>query len=291
MPTSLRLEVFEQIAFFRESVVPDLEEDETKNSAFLGNLFRLTESPVFMVRTLDDAGQDLAAMIPADSLMVTKGSEASHDLVIKELLRREIDIPGVMGPTPYNGEFADRWIIERGCRMGSVFHMRLYELTQVAQQPNSNGSRRAATEEDLSTIGPWLHGFRLEALSHDPPSLDDSMESAQRLLREGRFHLWEVDNRPVAMAGQARPTRRTITINAVYTPPENRSKGYASRLVASLSQYGLDLGKSSVVLFTDLRNPVSNSIYMKIGFRPVCDYDAYHFNYERSPSDFSQVDS
>jgi predicted GNAT family acetyltransferase len=33
----------------------------------------------------------------------------------------------------------------------------------------------------------------------------------------------------------------------------------------------MDAGARHVVLFTDLANPVSNSIYPKIGYRPVHD--------------------
>jgi predicted GNAT family acetyltransferase len=33
----------------------------------------------------------------------------------------------------------------------------------------------------------------------------------------------------------------------------------------------LDQGAASVVLFTDLANPISNSLYIKLGYRPVED--------------------
>jgi hypothetical protein len=83
------------------------------------------------------------------------------------------------------------------------------------------------------------------------------------------------------MAGLARPTRRTTSINAVYTPPEERRNGYATALVAAVSAEGLRRGKSSCVLYTDLANPVSNSIYPKIGYRPVCDSSQYRFRAAR----------
>jgi hypothetical protein len=30
-------------------------------------------------------------------------------------------------------------------------------------------------------------------------------------------------------------------------------------------------------LFADLANPISNHIYERIGYRPVCDYEEYRF--------------
>jgi predicted GNAT family acetyltransferase len=38
-----------------------------------------------------------------------------------------------------------------------------------------------------------------------------------------------------------------------------------------VSQQALDAGAAEVLLFTDLANPVSNSIYQRIGYRAVED--------------------
>jgi hypothetical protein len=50
----------------------------------------------------------------------------------------------------------------------------------------------------------------------------------------GRF-LWE-QNGPVSLAGFTGPTPNGIRIGPVYTPPAHRRRGYASALVAALSQ-------------------------------------------------------
>jgi len=41
--------------------------------------------------------------------------------------------------------------------------------------------------------------------------------------------------------------------------------------VAQISQMALDKGFDKCVLYTDLLNPTSNSIYQKIGYTPICD--------------------
>ncbi|HEY96946.1 MAG TPA: GNAT family N-acetyltransferase, partial [Dehalococcoidia bacterium] len=63
----------------------------------------------------------------------------------------------------------------------------------------------------------------------------------------------------------------------VYTPPEHRRKGYATACVAGVCREILKSGYDFCTLYTDLSNPTSNSIYMKIGFRPVCDNVEYAF--------------
>ena len=64
----------------------------------------------------------------------------------------------------------------------------------------------------------------------------------------------------------------------MYTPPEYRRKGYASSCVAALSKTLLDKGYQYCFLFTDLANPTSNSIYQKIGYKPVCNVSNLKFD-------------
>jgi predicted GNAT family acetyltransferase len=66
-----------------------------------------------------------------------------------------------------------------------------------------------------------------------------------------------------------------IAINAVYTPPELRGRGYATGCVASLSARMLDEGRTFCVLYTDLANPTSNAIYARIGYRGIRDFELY----------------
>jgi predicted GNAT family acetyltransferase len=91
------------------------------------------------------------------------------------------------------------------------------------------------------------------------------------------MYLWEVEGERVALAAYVGPTPNGIRINTVYTPPERRRRGYASSLVADLSQLQLDRGRRFCFLFTDLSNPTSNKIYQNIGYRPVCDVEEITF--------------
>jgi predicted GNAT family acetyltransferase len=95
----------------------------------------------------------------------------------------------------------------------------------------------------------------------------------------GFTYRWEVDGTPVAMAALSRPTPRGITINAVYTPHAHRRHGYASALVAALTDEGLRRGKAFCILYTDLANPTANAIYQAIGYRPVSRSKWMRFQY------------
>ena len=76
---------------------------------------------------------------------------------------------------------------------------------------------------------------------------------------------------PVSMAGYTREMQTVVGVAYVYTPPYERGKGYATSIVAQLSQLAINKGYKKCVLYTDLANPTSNSIYQKIGYNPICD--------------------
>ena len=85
---------------------------------------------------------------------------------------------------------------------------------------------------------------------------------------------------PVSLVAYGNPTAHGVRIGPVYTPPEQRGRGYASACVAILSQHLLESGRTFCFLFTDLANPTSNHIYQTVGYNPVNDMDVYIFETE-----------
>jgi predicted GNAT family acetyltransferase len=69
----------------------------------------------------------------------------------------------------------------------------------------------------------------------------------------------------------SRAGRWRITDRAFFTPRDRRGHGYGSAVTAAASDLAHRSGTPDVVLFADLANPVSNAIYLRIGFEPVCD--------------------
>ena len=98
------------------------------------------------------------------------------------------------------------------------------------------------------------------------------------LYLKGKIFLLIDEGEVVSMARKAGKTPNGNLVNLVYTPSHLRKRGYATECVAKLSRKILEEGNSFCFLFTDLMNPTSNSIYQKIGYRPVIDVDAYKFN-------------
>jgi len=152
----------------------------------------------------------------------------------------------------------------------------IHVLAAPPRHPGVPGSPRIASEADAPLLLEWLMAFQREAVPHDPPP---KQETVERGAGSGRFVFWTINEEPVSMAAIARRVRRTGAIGSVYTPPEQRGRGYAGSVTAAVVDRLFAVGKRAICLYTDLRNPLSNRCYAKIGFRPHCD----SWDYVRRP--------
>ena len=139
--------------------------------------------------------------------------------------------------------------------------------------PEADGGKLVSiTEVSDDIVLHYLLGFLQDADVVPEGSAPQRLaeESLQRHRTNQTLFFWQLgDGRPVSMAAKVRETRNGASISLVYTPHEWRRRGYASRIVAALSDKQLKAGKKLCNLFTDLKNPTSNSIYQKIGYWKV----------------------
>jgi uncharacterized protein len=219
-----------------------------------------------------------ALMTPPYNLVLswTDDPEAMAALAT-EYARARIDVPGLTAPPAMAQAFSDAWLGPRGQMAVRTLAERIYRLERVIAVQGVQGAMRVADTADRDLLVRWMHAFLAEALGH-PRSVEAEI-LIDGALRTGsrRFYLWEVDARPVSMAGVTGPTPHGIRVGPVYTPPGERGHGFASALTAAASQAQLDQGRRFVFLFTDLANPTSNKIYQAIGFEPVIDIDQWSF--------------
>lgn len=274
---------FDQAKAFLEDVWEDLYPRATVNNLMLGICERLVEDPQAYADPLFIAIRDqlddlllAAVMTPPHNLILAEGVDFQLGLIplIYYLQENQIDFPGVIGPVQSAEAFYNHWQIISGQEGVVEMYQRVYELRHVHLPKLPSGHFRVARPEDIPLIAGWIHAFEIEALDRDQPL---KLDRSERFVQRGQMFVWEDEGQLVAMAMSTRPLRHSITVSAVYTPPEHRRQGYATALVARLSQHLLDMGYEFVNLFTDLENPTSNSIYQKIGYHPVIDFRSYKF--------------
>ncbi|MEU4093211.1 GNAT family N-acetyltransferase [Streptomyces sp. NPDC026673] len=165
--------------------------------------------------------------------------------------------------------FSEAWQTTTGCAPKYGPHLRLYRLDQLVRTGVApQGAPRTATDGDRALLHDWCTRFVTEAGSLGA-DLDAFID--ERLSRGG-WRLWTVGDEPVAMAAMTSVVAGAARLTPVYTLPGQRGRGYSSAVTAAVSQAARDAGAEHVLLFTDLANPTSNSVYQRIGFRPVSDY-------------------
>ncbi|WP_405086451.1 GNAT family N-acetyltransferase [Microbispora sp. NBC_01389] len=178
-------------------------------------------------------------------------------------------VPGVSGPVRAAEAFAAAWWRPATGRTAQ----RLYRLGAL-RPPSTKGKPRIAGPHDLSLAVRFFREFQEEA--HVERTADPTPVVAARLNRD-ELLWWEDDGGPVSIAGVSAPIAGMSRIGPVYTPPELRGRGYGSAVTHAATRKALDEGATEVLLFTDLGNPKSNSIYQRLGYRPIADYVTIHF--------------
>jgi predicted GNAT family acetyltransferase len=281
---------FTNASDFLEAIRPAVEASEAANNLLYGLALQIQrlpgryQPPPFFGGVYQQGRLTVAAlMTPPHNLIVLSEEKSSMDegfaVMAAALHGSGWLVPGVIGPNAPALAFARAWKTLTGRAYRLADHERVYQLRSVTWPEQPPGVMRLAAPDDLELCARWLHEFNCEALPDEPSTLWDARETAKIKISDGNFFLWE-DGSPTALAGRSRITPHGACIGPVYTPVECRRKGYATALTAALSQHILDGGKEFVTLFTNLANPISNSIYMKIGYKAVCDFDRYHFGGE-----------
>jgi predicted GNAT family acetyltransferase len=277
----MRLTTYPTAAAFLEAVGSTLAEHEAEHHPVLGvaeaaAAGRAPNADLFAASVHDADGLALAALmtrerpllLASDRVDLTAASSLLWDALCAGRLRPRY----VIGTVGQIESAVEEWTHVSGRAATVAMRQRSYKLTALDSLPSTSGNLRVATLADLDLLADWISAFESEALAAVLPQ--STRASAEARIAAGEIHLW-CDPEPRTMAASARPTRRAIAVNGVYTPPQWRRHGHATACVAALSVVLLARGFEFCVLYTDLANPTSNAIYSRIGYRPVRDFLMY----------------
>jgi predicted GNAT family acetyltransferase len=275
---------FDHVDAFLAVAGPFLAAREPEHNLLLGICSNLRETPEargaaapYFAAVLSGDRVVAAALQtpPFQAILSEIDDPAAIDLLAEDLLDRAL--PGVLGPAGHVRAFVEARMARGGPPGHLKFSERIFQLTEVIPPPvAARGRPRIAEPADRELVTAWITAFMREALGEDDPAEANDLVDRWLAGRGRTLHLWE-DGEVVSLAGVGSTTPNGIRIGPVYTPPGARNHGYASALVAAVSQAELDAGRRFCFLFTDQANPVSNHIYQAIGYRPVRDVDAYRF--------------
>ena len=242
-----------------------------KGAAAYGDL-----TPVFGWLASSDGSVAGACMhTPPYPVVLTDMTAAAAAELAADLAAQGHQAPGVNAPPAPGAAFAAAWQEHTGQPTSTGMRMRLYALdTLLPPDPPPPGTARTADATDRDLLVAWLDAFQNEA---QPAGPNESERVVNDRIGWGGLVLWEHEGRPVSLAGRNRAAAGQARIGPVYTPPDLRGHGFGGAATAAITQAALDDGAEGVVLFTDLDNPTSNTLYQRLGYRPISDWAVIRF--------------
>jgi hypothetical protein len=237
-----------------------LAQDELRHSVPLGVLATIEHDPERYAEhhhwlVEDGAGVVACALMTPPLPILPLGGVSGYDELVAIIRADAVPVPGANGFVPEVEEFAGRWAAATGVSTRTAMSMRMYSTDAVSPVSGAPGRMRAAGDHDRRLLAEWAHMFATEtglARSEDPEEVARAID--RRVGADPGIVLWEADGVPVALAAAVESSPGIARVGPVYTPPEHRRRGVRR-----------------CVLFTDLANPTSNSIYQAVGYRPVGD--------------------
>jgi predicted GNAT family acetyltransferase len=207
-------------------------------------------------------------MTPPYELILAEIPAGGTAELVAALRERGARLPGVNGDVEVVEAFSAAWLDGTSQRAETLFRMRLYRLGELrTPSPMPRGRARLAVESDVDLAIEWFLAFHQEVGAHE----GDVAPAVHDRISDRRMWLWEDESHEVvSLAARQRTTIGVARIGPVYTPPHQRRRGFAAAVTAACTADALEEA-DQLVLFTDLANPTSNSIYQQIGYRPVSD--------------------
>ncbi|MFW9937004.1 MAG: GNAT family N-acetyltransferase [Candidatus Thorarchaeota archaeon] len=283
----MKVEFHDDAKKFYDLVNSFLVEHEAENNIILAILTTIIEFPERygkekpdLVTVVHNGDIELVSIRtpPFNHILSYTDDLSTLDFLVEDFVKKGIQVPGLFGCKEIAKKFVKFWCQAKDLTYKLVMNERIYKLEKVSEVAIGNHEYIIADKKYRDLILKWTRKFIIEALPHEKEdSILKSLERVKKDIQEGRIFLLFENGKPVSMARKAGKTPNGNLVNLVYTPPNLRRNGYATELVAHLSKYLLAEGNKYCFLFTDLMNPTSNSIYQKVGYRPVTDYDQYEF--------------
>ena len=217
-----------------------------------------------------------APFSPYPPFLLTMPDEAARQIA-RTLHERGEEVRAANGALPAVDLFAAETVALAGGRVEVAAHTRLHELGELVMPAPVAGRLVTATEADLPLAVAWFEAFMGDAdeqagrprgsSAHEAPDGDEIL----RRVRAGTLWFWVDDaGERVHLTGTNPPAFGVARVGPVYTPPEQRGRGWASAAVAQVSGLLQQQG-ARACLYTDQANPTSNKIYAALGYRPVVD--------------------
>lgn len=283
MPSTYKLVCSHDPAAFLRATAPYLYANEAEYSLVLGLAEGLSQGHLQpewapQLLHLERGGEVVGVALRTDPrrTVLTKWPKSEFEYLANELADSEPHTRNITGPSQ-TIEGVVKFYEKRVGREGRIaMAQKILKLTELKAPLSIAGDVNLANAKDVVTVTNWLFDFVKEAVPDDAMEISRIRQIAEDRIARQQVYLLRINEKPVAMTHVGRPTKNGISVNAVYTPKGFRGRGYASTLVANVSERMLRQYRFCV-LYTDAQNPTSNKIYQSLGYKIIAESAMYTF--------------
>lgn len=224
----------------------------------------------FAVKVYDEKGFMLAIRY-LDFSMVLFGDSRFCGELAEGLYRNNLTFTQLLDAGGHADAFFKSY--EKAAR-GTHKLLRKMDIMKCQSLRNVDTSEVKAVElSDVEEITELNVEFSREALSEEY-DYNYALERVKSKIAE--YYAILRDGRIAAIAKKTRETDRLCGISFVYTRREYRGQGLAGKVVAFITKSILDSGKLPY-LYVDKSNPISNHLYLSLGFEYVDPQTEYKY--------------
>ncbi|WP_346876541.1 MULTISPECIES: GNAT family N-acetyltransferase [unclassified Clostridium] len=275
----MKVVIYDKVKDFLNINEEILLEKESVNQLILFNAYvnreKDTDSDVLFGRVEDESGVSLVfCNVSPYNLQINNLKEKDDNAIkalVDYLIENKINIVGINANKKVCDKFIEYYEGKTKCQFKERLAMDIMELRKLNSVTLPKGYFREATEQDLDLVIDWHIKFGKEALNEDMV-VETFIEKLVTRIRNGAIYIFEDENHvPVSMAAFTKQLKKGISVSLVYSDARKRGMGYGVAVVYNLSKLYLERGNEFCSLFVDKRNPVSNGVYTKIGYKIIED--------------------
>jgi predicted GNAT family acetyltransferase len=151
----------------------------------------------------------------------------------------------------------------------------IMEIRKVNDIHPVEGKQRLAVLDEAKLIADWIIQFQIDSQVSEM-DYEAALNRAKASIAENKIYVYEdVEEQVVTMACTSRKLVHGMAITYVFTPQENRGKGFAAANMYYLCKELLESGHEFCTILVDKQNTLSERAYEKVGFHIVSDYFEY----------------
>ena len=184
----------------------------------------------------------------------------------EEIYKVDNDLNGVNAETEISEKFSKFYCELSNKKFVEKMKLRILVLTKVKSgELNKNLNFRKAELKDKTVLKKYIYDMIYEI--YGKKKEDDEIESYFLKVMKSGFYIIENNGKIVSQGAVNANLINGKSLGYVYTPKEERNKGYCYNLIYRLCEELLKKDENKFIcLYTDDTNPISNHIYEKVGF-------------------------